>query len=68
MPIKLGRKKYFLINDLVEILPINALTIREYLREGKIKGQKLGKLWTVEKADLERFLEGDNYNVWESKY
>ena len=60
MPIKLGRKKYFLINDLVEILPINALTIREYLREGRLKGQKLGKLWTVEKADLERFLEGDN--------
>jgi len=60
MPIKLGRKKYFLINDLVEILPINALTIREYLREGRLKGQKLGKLWTVEKADLERFLEGNN--------
>lgn len=60
MPIKLGRKKYFLINDLVKILPINALTIRIYLREGKIKGQKLGKLWTVEKADLENFLEGGN--------
>jgi len=60
MPIKLGRKKYFLIDDLVEILPINALTIRTYLREGKIKGQKLGKLWTVEKADLEKFLEGGN--------
>jgi predicted site-specific integrase-resolvase len=57
--IRIGKKRYYLVEDLVKILPINALTIRGYLRKGRIKGRKMGKLWYVSKENLEAFLEGD---------
>lgn len=59
MPIKLGRKKLYSVKELAEILPITPLTIREYIRKGKIRGRKIGKNWYVSKADLEKFLDGD---------
>jgi len=57
--IRIGKKRFYLVDDLVKILPITALTIRGYLRKGRIKGQKMGKLWYVSKENLEAFLEGD---------
>jgi len=59
MPIKFSDKKLFSVKELNEILPITPLTIREYIRKGKIRGRKIGKSWFVSKEDLEVFLEGD---------
>ena len=58
MPIKLGKKKLYSVKELQEILPITPLTIREYIRKGKIKGHKIGKNWFVSRKNLEAFLEG----------
>ncbi|MBA7480868.1 hypothetical protein ES707_16331 [subsurface metagenome] len=59
MPIKFGDSKLYSIRDLEKILPITPLTIRAYIRRGKIKGRKIGVNWYVAKSDLEAFLEGD---------
>jgi len=58
MPIKLGKNKLYSVIELEAILPITPLTIRAYLRKGKIKGHKIGKNWYVTKENLEAFLEG----------
>jgi excisionase family DNA binding protein len=58
MPIKVGKKKLYSVEDLTKMLPITPLTIREYLRKGKIRGHKIGKNWYVTKENLEAFLEG----------
>ena len=58
MPIKVGKKKLYSVEGLTKMLPITPLTIREYLRKGKIRGHKIGKNWYVPKQDLERFLDG----------
>lgn len=59
MTIKIGRKKYYLIEDLAKVLPFKPLTIRVYLRQGKIKGKKLsGNRWCVSEKDLLNYLEG----------
>jgi len=58
MPIKVGKKKLYSVNDLIKILPITPLTIREYIRKGKIRGHKIGKNWYVAKENLEAFLDG----------
>jgi excisionase family DNA binding protein len=58
MPIKVGKKKLYSVEDLTKMLPITPLTIREYIRKGKMKGHKIGKNWYVSKEDLERFLDG----------
>ncbi len=59
MPIKLGKNKLYSVRELKAILPITPLTIRAYIRKGKIKGAKIGKNWYVKKQDLEAFLEGE---------
>ena len=58
MPIKFSEKELYSVKELEKILPITPLTIREYIRKGKIKGSKIGKNWYVKKQDLEAFLEG----------
>jgi len=58
MVIKLGKKRYYSVEELSKVLPLTKLTIRAYLRKGRIKGQKIGKLWFVPKNNLEQFLEG----------
>jgi len=59
MPIKFNEKELYSVKELEAILPITGLTIRAYIRKGKIKGAKIGKNWYVTKQDLEAFLEGD---------
>jgi len=49
MPIKVGKKKLYSVEGLTKMLPITPLTIREYLRKGKIRGHKIGKNWYVPK-------------------
>jgi excisionase family DNA binding protein len=38
-------------------LQISRLTVMEYLREGKIKAYKVGRLWRVTEDDLRSFFE-----------
>ena len=59
MPIQFKDKELYSVRELEGILPITPLTIRAYIRKGKIKGKKIGKNWYVKKQDLEAFLEGD---------
>ena len=57
MPIKIKGEKYYLVKDLVEILPLTKNTIRAYIRHGRIRGKKLGKLFYVSNTDLRAFLD-----------
>lgn len=59
MPIQFKDKELYSVKELEKILPITPLTVRAYIRKGKIKGSKIGKSWYVKKQDLEAFLEGD---------
>lgn len=59
MPIQFNDKELYSVKELEKILPITPLTVRAYIRKGKIKGSKIGKNWYVRKEDLEAFLEGD---------
>ncbi|RXG64282.1 DNA-binding protein [Candidatus Atribacteria bacterium 1244-E10-H5-B2] len=59
MPIEFNDKKLYSIRDLEKILPITPLTIRAYIRKGKIRGRKIGVNWYVAKEDLKIFLSGE---------
>jgi excisionase family DNA binding protein len=39
-------------------LQISRVTVMEYLRKGRLKGHRVGKLWRIKERDLETFLEG----------
>ncbi|MCX6346307.1 MAG: helix-turn-helix domain-containing protein [Armatimonadetes bacterium] len=46
------------VEQVAEKLQVKPLTVREYLRKGKIPGRKLGRSWRVVETDLEWFLSG----------
>jgi excisionase family DNA binding protein len=45
--------------QVAERLQISRWTVMDYLRAGKLKGHKVGRLWRIEEQDLEDFLEGE---------
>jgi len=50
---------FYKTEDLSKILGLGLLTVRKYLREGKIKAVKLGQRWYVSSKNLNKFLNGD---------
>lgn len=44
------------VKEVAEKLHVKPLTVREYLRKGKIPGRKLGKSWRVVESELEQSL------------
>lgn len=58
MPKHLGNLTLYSVDDLHEQLGLSKMTIRAYLREGKIRARKLGVQWYVtEEALREYFAE-----------
>jgi len=55
MPKKIGQITLYEVKDLSEILDIQEITIRKYLRAGKLKGRKLAKRWYVSEESLQDF-------------
>jgi len=49
-------EKYYSTEDVAEILGFKEKTVREWLRTGKLKGKKVGRLWRVKESDLEEFI------------
>lgn len=44
--------------ELANLLGVTTRTIRNYLREGKIKGYKIGGKWQFYKQDIEEYIQG----------
>jgi hypothetical protein len=57
MPKKIGSLTLYSIDDLHEALGLSKMTLRSYLREGKIKGRKLGVQWFVTEDAMREYFE-----------
>ena len=53
--------KFYVVEDLMKILSLSKLTIRGYLRKGKIKCFKLGRRYYVAEKNLKAFLGGGRF-------
>jgi len=40
-----------------KILQVHPFTVLKYIKSGKLKGIKLGRVWRIRETDVERFLE-----------
>ena len=47
------------VKQAADQLQVTQETIREWLKSGRLKGVKLGHIWRIDKAALDRLLEGD---------
>jgi excisionase family DNA binding protein len=43
--------------EAAERLAVSPKSIREWLRQGKLKGVRAGRLWRIRERDLEAFLD-----------
>jgi excisionase family DNA binding protein len=50
-------EKVYTPEGAAEALMVSPKTIREWLRTGKLKGVKIGRLWRVRESDLQEFLQ-----------
>lgn len=54
---KIGKLTLYSIDDLNEMLGISKMTLRAYLREGRIRGRKLGVSWFVTEEAIREYFE-----------
>lgn len=46
-------------DEVAEKLAVKVRSVNEWLRTGKLKGVKVGRLWRVKEEDLEAFIESN---------
>jgi excisionase family DNA binding protein len=56
---KIGDLTLYSVDDLHELLGISKMTIRAYLREGRLKGRKLGVQWYVTEDAIRDYFNED---------
>ena len=57
MTVRMRGKEYYTVTEIMDILPLGRVTIASYLRAGRIMGVKIGRLWYVDRIELDRFLD-----------
>ena len=54
------RDKLLTQKEVAERLTLSPKTVGDWLRAGKLKGIKIGRLWRVKESDLQRFIDEQN--------
>lgn len=57
MTVRMRGQDYYVIQELLDILPIGRVSIAGYLRSGRLKGVKMGRIWYIPRVELDRFLD-----------
>jgi len=56
-------EKYYTVEEIAEMIKIHPKTVQRYIREGKLKANKVGKSWRVSGHDLSTFTEGSGASL-----
>ena len=57
MSIQVGDMKLYDVEELSEMLDVGEMTIRRYLRDGKLKGPKMARRWYVTEEALKAYFQ-----------
>ncbi|GAI61680.1 unnamed protein product [marine sediment metagenome] len=57
MTTRIRGKEFYIVQELLDILPVGEVSITGYLRSGRLKGIKIGRIWYVPRIELDRFLD-----------
>jgi excisionase family DNA binding protein len=50
-------EKFFTTEQVANILQVHPFTILKYIKQGKLKGIKLGRIYRIKESDIQKFLE-----------
>ena len=57
MTVRIRGQEFYIIQELMDILPVGRESITSYIRKGRLKGVKMGRLWYIPRIELDRFLD-----------
>lgn len=50
-------KKFLRVADVLEVLPVSEETVRNWIRQGKLKARKIGRDYFIDPDDFQEFLD-----------
>lgn len=53
-------EKFLTTEQVANILQVHPLTILKFIKQGKLKGVKIGRVYRIQEADVKQFLEERN--------
>jgi excisionase family DNA binding protein len=53
-------EKIYTTDQIAKILQIHPLTVLNYIKSGKLKGVKLGRVYRIREGALQRFLDQES--------
>lgn len=59
---KLRGLPLYTLKELAQLLEVTERTLHTYIKDGKIKGVKIGGKWKVTEENLQRFISGGSNN------
>ncbi|MFA7685528.1 MAG: helix-turn-helix domain-containing protein [Candidatus Gracilibacteria bacterium] len=59
-------ERFFTTEQVANILQVHPFTILKFIKEGKLKGIKIGRVYRIKESDVRKFL-GEDINVEEPK-
>jgi len=57
MPIRINKIKFYLVEEISDILGLSRLSVTKYIHQGRIHAIKIGSHWHISNASLNEFLE-----------
>jgi len=57
MPVKITNKTFYSVQELSNKLNVTTVTIRNYIKQGKLKGQKTMGKWFISDEGITEFYE-----------
>jgi len=67
VPVRMLGEKFYMVEDLIDILPLSKQSIQVYIRSGKLPGRRIGKFYYVSQASLKNFLKGRDKSAIEAE-
>jgi excisionase family DNA binding protein len=57
MPTKLGNSTLYSVTELAHKLNVTTMSVRNYIRQGHLKGQKIVGRWLITEDELKKFMK-----------
>ena len=61
MPVTIQNVKLYSVPDVSQLLNVTTVSIRNYIKQGHLKGQKVMGRWFVSEEEVREFLETLSY-------
>jgi excisionase family DNA binding protein len=63
MPTQIENIKFYTVQEIASILQVTPQTVRAYIKQAKIRAQRIGRPLLITESSLKEFLEGNKIQL-----